>query len=387
MSLALKYSRKYDDFEDGKRKVNLACAITLIIAFLIFVAMPNANAAFWNNQSIMGIVDLLEFSLGAPLYIIFGLLTGKNHNGYPDAGTRGLHEFYNTIIGSGDYGMDSAAFYKGFGTTIKLIKSLAAFMIIILASSKILSNMEKGMDGQQACFKALMEVGMTGLIIMYLDKIMAALTVLGTSLAETVLSGTHNGIKDVRTIAEGVAVKFARPKYSKQLDDVIKSVTEVGVKEGQSIFTQAVSQFKTSIGADKLLTEGANIGHVIGGYIKTVPSLITGVAAFVGAGLASIQVILEMGIRRITAPLAVTDIYQEGLRSPGARYLKRYFSAFMKLTIIAILAFVPTMIQQNIVGMAGTSPMIYVLLTTAINFSTIGMMFKCGEIANEVVGA
>ena len=379
MSLALKYSRKYDDFEEGKRKVNLACAITLIVAFLIFVAMPNANAAFWNNQSIQGIVDLLEFSLGAPLYIVFGLLKGVDYNGYPDAGTKGLHSFYITIIGSGSYEMSSASFYDGFEKAINLIKSLAAFMIILLASAKILSNMEKGMDGQQACFKALMEIGMTGLCIMYLDKIMAGLAVIGTGLADSVLGGSINGTKDIGTIAQGIAIKFARPKYSSDLDGIIKS--------NNLNFVGGVKELIKQEGATALFSEGAGLGHVIGGYLKTAPSLITGVAAFVGAGLASIQTVLEMALRRITAPLAVTDIYQEGLRSPGARFLKRYFSTFIKLMIIAILAFAAPMIQTEIVDMAGSNPMIYSLLTAGINFSVIGMMFKCGEIANEVVGA
>lgn len=381
MPLVLKYSKKYDDYEVYKRKINLICIVSLVIAFMTFVAMPSAHAAFWNNMAIASLVDLIQFTLTAPMYVIYSVLTGKDATNLPT--NDGLNTLYASIVGTeeNNFMMDIGnSFYSGYSTTINIIKIAASFMIIIIAAARLLSNVEKGMDGSQATFKAMIEIGMTGLFIAYLDKIMGYLSFIGTGLFESVLVVPDGkAAAHIRHTARGIGILFARPTYARQL------ISYHNANSGLA-FWECSRDVVGSIGFDKVLYKGCTIGNLIGGYIKVLPSIITSVAVFVGCGLAVIQTILEIMIRKIIAPIAVVDIYQEGLRSPGARFLKKYLAAFVKLLIIAIIAFSVPLIQATIAPTIFDHPMIYILLFTAICFSAVGMMFKGGELANEMLG-
>ena len=47
--------------------------------------------------------------------------------------------------------------------------------------------------------------------------------------------------------------------------------------------------------------------------------------------------LFEMVIRRIFAPIAITGIAVDGLRSPGVRYLKNYFSLYIRLAMFVVI--------------------------------------------------
>ena len=144
MSLAIKYSREYDDYLSFKRKVNFLCILALVIAFVFFVGMPTSYAGkindFFKDQSIEGIVDIICFSFTAPMYVIVGLLIGVNYGklcqGYrgkaaQDAGTIGLHNFFQAVTGKeeSNYSLMSATFFtETMKNFMNVLKGVAAFL-------------------------------------------------------------------------------------------------------------------------------------------------------------------------------------------------------------------------------------------------------------------
>lgn len=402
MSLAIKYSREYDDYLSFKRKVNFLCILALVIAFVFFVGMPTSYAGkindFFKDQSIEGIVDIICFSFTAPMYVIVGLLIGVNYGklcqGYrgkaaQDAGTIGLHNFFQAVTGKeeSNYSLMSATFFtETMKNFMNVLKGVAAFLILIIAAARIFSNMEKGMEGTQAVMKFLMEIGIVGVFIIYTDKIMATLCGVGVQLCKKLTNISNLDVTNSNpyTLAKGVAVMLCRPKYAGDIADYVNNQNFTFVKAYETVAADADKD------PNWIIEHGVTLGNLMLGTIKTLPSMLVGVAGFVASGLVCIQVMLEIIVRRIFAPVAIIDIYQEGLRSPGARYLKKYLATFFKLMIIAIIGLSIPSILGNVVSMAASDgaggTMLFLLLTAAVSFSGIGMMFKGGEIANDVLG-
>ena len=93
-----------------------------------------------------------------------------------------------------------------------------------------------------------------------------------------------------------------------------------------------------------------------------------------------LQTILEIAIRRVFCPLAISDIYSEGLRSPGVRYIKKLLGAIMKFTICIIATTIATSIGATGEGLTLAFNCI------VINVVAIGVMFKAGEYTNDILG-
>lgn len=103
------------------------------------------------------------------------------------------------------------------------------------------------------------------------------------------------------------------------------------------------------------------------------------------------QIVIEIGLRRIFAPLAISEIYQDGLRSPGMRYLKKLAAAMLKCLIcVVVVVFVADIQMSMLHGIeTGTGDGVsgYIVTCLLLGLTSIGTMMKCGELANDIVGA
>ena len=242
---------------------------------------------------------------------------------------------YTYMVGGGYEGATAVAYAS--------IKMLGAFIVIAIALGRVFQNVERGLDPMECVFKALTEIGIAGMFIMYLDKIMAALATIGTTIIG--YASSLGGASDPSMAAEELLIAIS------------------GDSTGGFFW-----QIKT-------------MGMLLFPWVCSL--LITVVAKF-----AIYQILFEIGIRKTFAPLAVADIYNEGLRSPGVRYLKRYLAVFIKMAICALTCFI-----CNSITAAGGGPstamewLSYLFDIIAINFTCVGFMFKTGEYANDIVGA
>lgn len=244
-------------------------------------------------------------------------------------------DMYNYMV-NGDYEGATAVAYVS-------IKMLGAFIVVAIALGRIFQNVERGLDPMECVFKALTEIGIAGMFIMYLDKIMSALATIGTTIV-----GYVNSLGSA--------------------EDAVLSAEELLIALTGDSTGGFFWQIKT-------------IGMLVFPWVCSL--LISVVAKF-----AIYQILFEIGIRKTFAPLAVADIYQEGLRSPGVRYLKRYLAVFIKLAICALTCFICNAITAAGGGAStATEWLTYLFDIIAINFTCVGFMFKTGEYANDIVGA
>ena len=101
---------------------------------------------------------------------------------------------------------------------------------------------------------------------------------------------------------------------------------------------------------------------------------------------------LQLLIRRLLAPIALADVTIEGTRSPGVRYLKRYFALYLQCVIILVFAAFLCWFMKEIViyssettDLSNLFKMRLVVLMIGMTTFTAGIS-QSGNLANEIIG-
>lgn len=258
-------------------------------------------------------------------------------------------ELYQWVIGTSTPSIKDEPVLVGFMNGSAII----AFVIAcLLAAWRYGQNLERGADPTEQLFKLLIEIMIVGILILKLSDIIDKIAQMGTALIG-------------------------------QLQPTEDNVTGLSLKDlGLSKDTH-----DAKIGGLKWLRAVAIL------FLPWVASyLLTIMSYFV-----AFSILIELGIRRIFMPFAVADIYGEGLRSPGMRYIKKYFAAFVKIMVCLAVSYVAgalnKVLAEGVVKPTdGTGQTIfqvigYVFMTIALNMTAISVMMKGGEYANDIVGA
>ena len=302
----------------------------LCVGFILIFLLPSVFAS--DNSTQLDMAKVIMNGVGSD---IEDMLTG--------AGTYGA--FYSYMTGTG--------FETLFNSAFLVIKVLGFMWCVAVAMSKLITLMEKGQDSMETIFRVLLEICVTGMFIINLEDVLGWIVLLGNNIIELITHLTVSGA------AAGAAAGDA------EASDLLKHLDKNGKDTGGFIWGLGMNV--------KLFLPYA------------ISQLLRIVAKFI-----ALQLLIEIGLRRAFAPLAVADIYQEGLRSPGVRYLKRYFAVFLKIAMALLICKIGAA-MISLVGLSygtGTGGALsYVFEIVAINFTVIGAMFKSGEIANDVVGA
>lgn len=147
-------------------------------------------------------------------------------------------------------------------------------------------------------------------------------------------------------------------------------------------------------------------GHSNGGILWWIQSTVILIIPYIislilniAANFLTFSILLELGIRRILAPLQVVNLMEDGFRGPGMRYLKKYIATFLKvgvcllvcafgsvLTMIAMEDVAASMNGGSSFGTTLTDCLNFVLYVVTINLTVVGFMSKGGELANEAMG-
>ena len=304
---------------DMRKRINILTVCLVIVCFILSFSMPLAKADL--NETI---ANMSETILMGTSEMAAEILSDSD----------GL---YNKIVISNPMGIDQ------FEKFYKAVKVIGRFLVIILAMGHLISNIEKGQDPVECVFKVLIEIGISLIIIMNLDKIISILGQLGTWFITTA----------------GDSVEPKSPHLA--ASDLLVSLT--GDDDGG---------FGWRLGAIAMLS---------------LPFFLS-FAAMIACKFAFYQIILEIGIRKCFAPVAVADIYQEGLRSPGARYLKKFVALFIRLAAAILICNIMGSLSESVDIMGNPHGVLMgVAELLILNFTAVGFIFKTGEIANDVVGA
>lgn len=100
--------------------------------------------------------------------------------------------------------------------------------------------------------------------------------------------------------------------------------------------------------------------------------------------------IIEILIRTMFAPIALSDCFHRGLDSGGARFLKNYFAVALQGAVIyavmAIYSIVSVSVLGNLTDAGNLQFFAYVGTSIVISFATVGLLFKSLSFTKELVG-
>lgn len=302
---------------EKKKRIIAISRVIMIVFTLCVLFFPQANADDNDLQ-----IAMAQQVLGG----VFGVLNGCLSS-----------PVYGVVVADSFTTSSIAIIYNG-------IKVIGAMMVIILALSRMLTNIEREEDKLQCIFRALLEIGIGGIIITNLGELMSGIMVLGESVMDNAAS--------------------LLPTDSATSVDAAKQLLRTMTGKDHGSFAWEIYAFAMLA-------------------FPWICSLLLSVAA----QFLMYQLFFEIGLRRAFAPIAIADVYHEGLRSPGVRYFKRFFAVFIKIAACYLTAFLCQSLTAASGSYADTSGAIkYIFEIIAINFTCIGVMMKAGEIANDVVG-
>lgn len=234
-------------------------------------------------------------------------------------------------------------------TVYHLIAAGGGFLCIVYGLTRIFANMDRGMDPVESVFKTMRELCIVGIFMVNLTPIMRGLTDIGLWGIDVALQGAD---------ASNFTITNGSSGYTLTLDDF---TGDPGLIFGPIDWMKAFS-------------------------VLVIPWIFTKIMSVI-AKFICYSIILEIGLRLAFAPLAVADIYGEGLRSPGMRYMKRYVATFLKAAIaLASAALVNVFITtvNSVTGITGAWSFVFEMV--AVGFTCITIMTRGGEIVNDVMG-
>lgn len=223
--------------------------------------------------------------------------------------------------------------------------SIAALWVIGVAMLHFFQNVERGRDEWESVCQVLVEIAITGIFIINLGLLLDIIIQLGTQFI---------------TMVTAADITF-------------------GVDEDK------VNKVLIALTGDK---QGTALWHQEAIAILNFPYTMNGIVCIIGI-MMMLQIQIDLSIRILCAPLAVADIYQEGLRSPGARYLKKLFVISIKAALACIIAAIGGEFALQALILLGDSSIALqtnFLYIIGIHMATIASIKGLDGLANDIVG-
>lgn len=92
---------------------------------------------------------------------------------------------------------------------------------------------------------------------------------------------------------------------------------------------------------------------------------------------------IELGVRAVTAPISMADIFQDGTHSGGFRYLRKFLGVCLQAAVIMIVIQVSGIIQDLIIG----KDTVTMFKAVVVGLSTCMLVVRSQQFASDLVGA
>lgn len=266
----------------------------------------------------------------------------------------------------------------GISTILSIFTGIAGSLMTIYLFVDLLDKASKDMITLERLVTTLIKWFIAMVILIYLQDIIVLLFKLAMGLYQMLDKSSLN-------TKQAKSIKFfpndGNPDPSKwpSYDDVSEAFKKAGYKNSASAVAKKISMFLKSL-------------------LPMAIMYIARMAAFFMAASNAVVVV----VRTIFAPLGVVQMFDEGQRSSGVRYLKKYFADVLTLAVILGVLFAAGKLQGSLMAnVLDKDPFNGVLsvdnMSSAFNLSncaslvvvqlaSVGAMFKANQIANDIVG-
>lgn len=283
-----------------KRIVGMSLVCILFAAFL-FLGVGHAEA---NNSSLNGVARDQHRELVETVYSngqireVSDILLGTNSG------------FYDAMVGS-----DTSIGNVVLGLT----KGFAAALLMLYTYISIVRSYERGEANLDMFYRVLLKLVLSFFVIAYLNDILEAIQDLGYYLVQIINNASIDALGSVDETT-----------LEKIYDDSLWNSLSFGAG-GESSYWEAQSNVLEMQSLYNPILSLLNLA------IKTV----------------SYSFFIELALRKAFMPIAMVMIMEDGPRSPGIRYLKKYFAIYLKMMfcILAVTAsYALTMTTVNAMG-------------------------------------
>lgn len=334
--------------KEKERRLNFITAVLIFGFFISMVAMPAVHADYAEDatQEDPFLLYMSETIVNGVNQPVIDTINGTGYAG----------KFYTFVVGGGIDGDTVSTFYEGIITGLK---AAAGVLAVIYAASDLIMDMARGHEpAMEIMEKYAFQLFLLMLVLVYIDDIMDYTFQLGGAFLdlfanEGAKGGELTAIKLLRLMNNG------NPTQVSGICAVIYTFIPVFAKLA--------------------------IPYMIG-FISNVLIYVV-----------LLSTILELAVRKIFMPLAILDIYRDGLRSRGMMYVKKIIAIFLKIGVAIITVGISSKLMQwsgealsegAVGGLASFGgAMAYVMFVSAVGVMQIAMIMQGGAIANDAVGA
>lgn len=318
------------------KKLKMYSAMLIIIVGIAIFLIPAAFAAG-------SIADFPQYMLDT---VNTGVLKTIKENLTSNGGQ---NKFYTLMVSqSGSGGSKTIA---GIMTATYAVSML---MVLIISFTRYFQQLDKGADPKESLYKTLSSVFMIGIIVVNIDAFLGYAVQLGewfiNAALDAVAAGANIGANDYAIVSQATLVDLT------------------GKSAGGALW------WMESV------------------LILIIPWILSLLMQVVAQMLAW-TILIELGVRKAFAPFAIVDIYGEGMRSPGVRYLKKYIATFLKVAIALVICqfgveLMQISAQNNLANFNSLGDVLkYIFQIVAINFTVLGAIMGTGSYADDIVGA
>ncbi len=345
-----------------KNKVNALTLFALVLLFTSIIFFPTFSA---KDQDVA--TSMAQYILDGGATKMINNMVGGDPNSLEYkifevfVKDKGQHTYWDPQNGTSLSGGVFSSAVKGLTTVMQAFAGVYLAVIII---SELFTSVMSGRDPFEGVCQAFFQIGVGGIMIVNAPYIISLLISVGVDL-----------INSANTISSNVLGSGTGEAISaKKILDIIVGGDgyDMDLAEGKK-------------GLDKIIAEI----QMAGMQIKCVATLIVPwIGAVIATGVSLfliIQVCIEVALRKVLVPFAVVDIYKEGIRSPGIRYMKKILVSVLKIMMIVVISKLTAGLSTLLVTNLKDNVLIGLAMMVIAQFSAIGVMFKGGDYVSDAL--
>ncbi|MCI6998602.1 MAG: type IV secretion system protein [Eubacterium sp.] len=249
---------------------------------------------------------------------------------------------------------------------IGIFKGLAASLVILFFLVELLNEAQKDFVTFERLTVMLMRLLAVTIIVMNLELVVNGLEELSVTIFDAVKDLAGSTSNSFEIFGENASTGY---RYSEVEDDLKDALGDAGIKQALMVILQLL-----------------------------IPWLISRLC-YVVAYVIAVGRSIELIVRAIFSPIGVANLFEDGTRSSGIRYLKKFAACALQLGAIAVILYASsalcntlidtlsdgymTITKDNILDVLASSAL---WSMSAIQLSVIGITLKAQGICNDILG-
>lgn len=273
-----------------------------------------------------------------------------------------IAEFLNTINTATVNALNTGV----ISDVIGIFKGLAASLVILFFLIELLNEAQKDFVTFERLTVMLLRLLAVTVLIMNLEMIVNGLEELSVLIFNAVKDLAGSSSNSFEIFGESAATGYRYSEVEKEMKDALG---KAGIKQALMVVLQLL-----------------------------IPWLISRLC-YVVAYVIAVGRSIELIVRAIFSPIGVANLFEDGTRSSGFRYLKKFAACALQLGAIAVILYASNALCNSLIGSLSDG---YMTITkdnlldvlgssalwsmSAIQLAVIGITLKAQSICNDILG-